>query len=88
MAKFDGNSKASACDSDPGATPRWCCKACLQWGRESFQRLRGMFAFAIWTEVERRLVLCPGPAGNQAALHPSARRRSVLRLGAEDAVRP
>ncbi len=33
-------------------------KAYLQWGRESFTRLRGMFAFAIWTASERRLILC------------------------------
>ena len=33
-------------------------KAWLHWGRHSFSRLRGMFAFAIWTESERRLVLC------------------------------
>ena len=32
-------------------------RAYVQWGRESFRRLRGMFAFAIWTESERRLVL-------------------------------
>jgi asparagine synthase (glutamine-hydrolysing) len=32
-------------------------RAYVQWGRESFPRLRGMFAFAIWTESERRLVL-------------------------------
>jgi asparagine synthase (glutamine-hydrolysing) len=29
-----------------------------QWGLDSFRRLRGMFAFAIWTESEQRLVLC------------------------------
>jgi len=33
-------------------------KAYLQWGRESFRRLRGMFAFAIWSERDRRLTLC------------------------------
>src|SRR3954452_4512207 len=33
-------------------------KAWLQWGHESFRRLRGMFAFAIWSQDERRLVLC------------------------------
>jgi asparagine synthase (glutamine-hydrolysing) len=33
-------------------------RAWLRWGPESFSRLRGMFAFAIWTESERRLVLC------------------------------
>lgn len=33
-------------------------RAYLQWGRESFRRLRGMFAFAIWSESDCRLVLC------------------------------
>jgi asparagine synthase (glutamine-hydrolysing) len=32
-------------------------RAYVRWGKQSFQRLRGMFAFAIWTESERRLVL-------------------------------
>jgi asparagine synthase (glutamine-hydrolysing) len=32
-------------------------RAYAQWGKASFQRLRGMFAFAIWTESERRLIL-------------------------------
>ena len=29
-------------------------RAYVRWGKQSFQRLRGMFAFAIWTESERR----------------------------------
>jgi asparagine synthase (glutamine-hydrolysing) len=32
-------------------------KAFLQWDMESFSRLRGMFAIALWTESTRRLVL-------------------------------
>ncbi len=32
-------------------------KAFLQWDTESFQRLRGMFAAALWSESKRRLVL-------------------------------
>jgi asparagine synthase (glutamine-hydrolysing) len=32
-------------------------KAFLQWDSRSFQRLRGMFAIAIWSESRRRLVL-------------------------------
>jgi asparagine synthase (glutamine-hydrolysing) len=32
-------------------------RAFLQWDTESFQKLRGMFAAAIWTQSERRLVL-------------------------------
>jgi asparagine synthase (glutamine-hydrolysing) len=32
-------------------------RAYVHWGKQSFQRLRGMFAFAIWTESERRLIL-------------------------------
>lgn len=32
-------------------------RAYVQWGKSSFTKLRGMFAFAIWTEMERKLVL-------------------------------
>src|SRR5919112_780101 len=32
-------------------------RAYVQWGKASFEKLRGMFAFAIWTESERRLIL-------------------------------
>ena len=32
-------------------------KAYLQWGRECFSHLRGMFAVALWMETEQRLVL-------------------------------
>jgi asparagine synthase (glutamine-hydrolysing) len=32
-------------------------RAYVRWGKRSFERLRGMFAFAIWTESERRLIL-------------------------------
>ena len=33
-------------------------KAFLEWDVQSFTKLRGMFAFAIWNEAQRRLVLC------------------------------
>ena len=33
-------------------------KAFLEWDVASFSKLRGMFAFAIWNEAQRRLVLC------------------------------
>jgi asparagine synthase (glutamine-hydrolysing) len=33
-------------------------KAFLEWDTASFSRLRGMYAFAIWSEADRRLVLC------------------------------
>jgi asparagine synthase (glutamine-hydrolysing) len=32
-------------------------KAFLRWGTNSFARLRGMFAFAVWQRKERRLIL-------------------------------
>lgn len=32
-------------------------RAYVRWGKESFHRLRGMFAFAIWTASERNLIL-------------------------------
>ena len=33
-------------------------KAFLEWDVQSFSKLRGMFAFAIWNEAQRRLILC------------------------------
>jgi asparagine synthase (glutamine-hydrolysing) len=32
-------------------------RAYLHWGKAAFPRLRGMFAFAIWTEPDQRLIL-------------------------------
>src|SRR5262245_32072170 len=32
-------------------------RAYVHWGTDSFRKLRGMFAFAIWTEADRKLVL-------------------------------
>jgi asparagine synthase (glutamine-hydrolysing) len=32
-------------------------RAYVHWGKDAFRRLRGMFAFAIWSEPERQLVL-------------------------------
>jgi asparagine synthase (glutamine-hydrolysing) len=37
--------------------------AFLEWDKEAFSRLRGMFAVALWTESERRLVLARGRLG-------------------------
>ena len=32
--------------------------AFLEWGTDAFSRLNGIFAFAIWQQAERRLILC------------------------------
>ncbi len=37
--------------------------AYAQWGARCLNRLRGMFAFAIWDRVQRELFLAPGPFG-------------------------
>jgi asparagine synthase (glutamine-hydrolysing) len=37
--------------------------AYLQWGKDCFRRLRGMFAVALWTESARRLVLARDRVG-------------------------
>lgn len=47
----DGVRFQSHCDTEV------VLRAYARWGKASFSRLRGMFAFAIWTEAERRLVL-------------------------------
>ena len=38
-------------------------RAFLEWDTDSFRRLRGMFAFAIWSESRQRLLLCRDRAG-------------------------
>lgn len=43
---------ASRCDTEV------VLRAYVQWGTASFSRLRGMYAFAIWTARERKLILC------------------------------
>jgi asparagine synthase (glutamine-hydrolysing) len=37
--------------------------AYLEWGNDCFHRLRGMFAVALWTELDQRLVLARDRAG-------------------------
>jgi asparagine synthase (glutamine-hydrolysing) len=56
-------------------------RAFVQWGRESFQRLRGMFAFAIWSESDCRLTLVRDRLGIKPLyLH---RRGNELYFGSE-----
>ena len=37
-----------------------------QYGDDCVQKLRGMFAFAIWDEIRATLVSCPGPIRQEA----------------------
>ena len=55
--------------------------AFLEWGAESFQRLRGMFAAAFWIESRRRLVLVRDRLGIKPLYY--ARRRGELYFGSE-----
>ena len=47
-----GHQFESRCDTEV------VLKAFLEWDVASFAKLRGMYAFAIWNEAQRRLVLC------------------------------
>lgn len=47
-----GHQFDSKCDTEA------VLRAFLEWDTASFQKLRGMFAFAIWDESRQRLVLC------------------------------
>jgi asparagine synthase (glutamine-hydrolysing) len=47
-----GHKFRSRCDTEV------VLRAFLEWDIESFSRLRGMFAFAVWSESRKRLVLC------------------------------
>ena len=56
-----------------------------QWGPELWERLRGMFAVAVWDARARRLDARARPLRHQAALLPRRRRRAVVRVGARRA---
>ncbi len=55
--------------------------AFLEWDTDSFRRLRGMFAFAIWTESRRRLVLARDRVGIKPLYY--ARHRQEILFGSE-----
>ncbi len=56
-------------------------RAFLQWDMVSFSRLRGMFAFAIWSEADRRLILVRDRLGIKPLY--IARRGRDLHFGSE-----
>jgi asparagine synthase (glutamine-hydrolysing) len=56
-------------------------RAFLEWDVDAFPRLRGMFAAALWTESERRLVLVRDRMGIKPLYH--ARRGKDLYFGSE-----
>lgn len=49
-----------------------------QWGRDCIQRLRGMFAFAIWDEKERRLFLARDRMGQKPLVYRRANGRLLF----------
>jgi asparagine synthase (glutamine-hydrolysing) len=55
--------------------------AYLEWGRDCLARLRGMFALAIWTESERRLLLARDRMGIKPLYY--LRRGDELHFGSE-----
>ena len=56
-------------------------RAFLEWDVDAFPRLRGMFAAALWTESQRRLVLVRDRLGIKPLYH--ARRGKDLYFGSE-----
>ncbi|MCL5742775.1 MAG: asparagine synthetase B, partial [Acidobacteria bacterium] len=55
--------------------------AWLEWGRASLARLRGMFALAIWTESEKRLLLARDRIGIKPLYY--LRRGDEIHFGSE-----
>jgi asparagine synthase (glutamine-hydrolysing) len=37
--------------------------ACIAWGEKALPKLRGMFAFSLWDDLERKLLLVRDPLG-------------------------
>jgi asparagine synthase (glutamine-hydrolysing) len=52
-------------------------RAFIEWDKECFTKLRGMFAVALWKKSARRIVLA---RGHQTAVHHAAGRGSSLRV--------
>ena len=72
----------SSCATSSGAassarrpTPRSCCARTAAGDASALERLRGMFAFALWDEAERAPLLRARPLRHQAALLRRRRRR-------------
>jgi asparagine synthetase B (glutamine-hydrolysing) len=57
--------------------------AFLEWDTDCFQKLRGMFAIALWTNSAKRLVLARDRVGIKPLYIAREWRRAVLRLRAE-----
>ena len=55
--------------------------AWAEWGERALDRLNGMFAFAVWDDERRELVLRLRPVRREAALLGARRRAARLRLG-------
>jgi asparagine synthase (glutamine-hydrolysing) len=70
-----GHSFDSRCDTET------LLRAFLEWDVDAFSRLRGMFAAALWTESQRRLVLVRDRLGIKPLYF--ARRGSNLYFGSE-----
>ncbi len=70
-----GHTFESHCDTET------VLHAFMEWDTNCFQRLRGMFAVALWTESERRLVLARDRVGIKPLYF--AQRRGDLFFGSE-----
>ena len=55
--------------------------AYLAWGTEAFQKLNGIYAFALWDKAARRLTLCRDRLGVKPLFY--ARRGQMLTFGSE-----
>ncbi len=52
--------------------------AWAEWGEGALDRFNGMFAFAIWDDDERRLMLAADPFGEKPLYYAAAGERLVL----------
>ena len=76
-------SKPAGTASAPTATPRSWSTSTRRTGDRLVERLRGMFAFALWDRHAAAAAAGPRPARHQAALRLPRRREAALRLRAQ-----